>query len=183
VLIAAALAGGMALSTPPAHAITLVLGGVAGECFQDAKAGRTDPAAIDICTQALSGGGLDAHDLAGTYVNRGAMELSGKDYAAAHRDFQAAMKAMPKLGEAYVGEGAYLVSQERYAEAEPLLTKGLALGLEEPEKGYYYRGVARWGQNDFKGAYLDFKKASELKPNWAPPREQLSNFHVEPAQP
>jgi hypothetical protein len=31
------------------------------------------------------------------------------------------------------------------------------------------------------GAYLDFKKASELKPNWELPRQQLQNFHVEQA--
>lgn len=162
-----------------AHAVTLVFGGLAGECFQQAKAGRSDPDALAVCTRALDGESLNNHDLAGTYINRGAMEMRAKDYAAAHADFRAAMKVMPGMGEAYIGEGAYFITQERYAEAEPQLTRGIALGIEEPEKAYYFRGVARWGEDDYKGAYYDFKKASDLKPNWSLPREQMANFHVE----
>jgi Tfp pilus assembly protein PilF len=178
--LAYALAASLALTAAPAPAITVVLGGLAGSCFQMAKAGRFDADAIGTCSQALDGGEfLNAHDLAGTHVNRGAMELRAMQYAAAHADFQEAMRVMPSLGEPYVGEGAWLISQQRYAEAEPLLSRGLALGIEEPEKAYYYRGVARWGQDDYKGAYLDFKKASDLKPNWSLPREQMAQFHVE----
>lgn len=179
-----AAAGLMAAATAfgawgTAHAVTMVIGGQAGDCFQKAKAGLFDQESRDICSGALASEPLSPHDLAGTYVNRGAMEMRAKDYAAAHADFQAAMRAMPRLGEAYIGEGAYFITQERYAEAEPQLTRGLALGIEEPEKAYYFRGVARWGEDDYKGAYLDFKKASELKPSWSLPREQMANFHVE----
>ena len=177
----AALALAICSGWGTAHAITLVIGGLAGQCYADVKAGRLDHEAQDICTQALSSEPLDNHDLAGTYVNRAAIEFRNKDYAAAHADFQAAMKIMPSLGEAHIGEGAYFVTQEHYAQAEPELSRGIALGVEEPEKGYYYRGVARWGLEDFKGAYLDFKKASELKPSWSLPREQMANFHVEQA--
>ena len=176
---ALALAAGVGWGT--AHALTIVVGGLAGQCYSDVKAGRFDSDALDICGRALSAEYLNTHDRAGTYVNRGAMELRSKDYSAAHADFQAAIKLMPSLGEAHIGEGAYFVSQERYAQAEPELSRGLELGMEEPEKGYYFRGVARWGQDDYKGAYLDFKKASELKPSWSLPREQLAFFHAEPA--
>ena len=176
------VAAGLLIGAPPVHAITTVFGGLAGECSQDAKAGRFDSQSQDVCSRALAGEPLDAHDRAGTYVNRGAMELRARDYEAADADFREAMKVKPNLGEAYVGEGAYLISQQRYAEAEPLLSKGIALGIEEPEKGYYFRGVARWGQDDYKGAYYDFKKASELKPDWSLPREQMANFHVEEAR-
>ena len=177
----AALAMGLGVGVFPAHAVTTVIGGRAGDCFQAAKAGRSDQDAIETCSRALDGDPLGAHDRAGTYVNRGAMELRNKDYAAAHADFEAAKKVLPTLGEAYIGAGAYYVSQQRYAEAEPELSRGIALGIEEPEKGYYFRGVARWGQDDYKGAYLDFKKASELKPGWNLPKEQLTYFHVEEA--
>ena len=182
VLAVAGLATALSVLAPwtAAQAITMVIGGQAGECFQLIKSGRFDPPAREICTNALTEA-LNSHDLAGTYVNRGAMELRARDYPAAHADFQAAMRTMPRLGEAHVGEGAYYISQEQYASAEPELTKGLALGVEEPEKAYYFRGIARWGQDDFKGAYFDFKKASELKPGWSLPREQMANFHVSSA--
>jgi tetratricopeptide (TPR) repeat protein len=179
--LAAALAATALLAAFPAHAITMVVGGLAGACFEMAKAGRFDSDARDTCTQALDAEPLNAHDRAGTFVNRGAMELRIKDYAAAHADFKAAMRVLPSLGEPYIGEGAYLISQQRYAEAEPQLSRGLQLGIEEPEKAYYFRGIARWGQDNYKGAYLDFKKASELKPGWDLPREQMAQFHVEEA--
>ena len=176
------LAAAFALSAGTfAHASTLVIGGLAGQCSTLVKMGRSDPGSIDICTQALAGEPLNQHDRAGTLVNRGAMEIHNQAYELAHRDFQQAMVVMPSLGEAYVGEGAYLVSQEKYAEADAAITRGLALKPEEPEKGYYLRGLARWGLEDFKGAYLDFTKASQLKPNWDLPKRELANFHVQPA--
>jgi tetratricopeptide (TPR) repeat protein len=164
-----------------ANASTVVIGGLAGHCSDLAKMGRSDPDSIGICTQALAGEPLDRHDRAGTFVNRGAMEIHNQDYAAAHRDFQEALMILPTMGEALIGEGAYLVSQQRFAEADAAITRGLALNPEEPEKGYYFRALARWGQDDFKGAYFDFKRASELKPNWELPRREMANFHVQPA--
>ena len=165
--------------TTSANAITMVIGGLAGQCYNYAKDGRYDFSAQDVCSRALSAEPLSAHDRAGTYVNRGAMLLRAKNYEAAHADFREALRIQPGMGEAHVGEGAYLITMQRYAEAEPLLTRGIELGIEEPEKGYYFRGVARWGRDDYKGAYLDFTKASQLKPGWSLPREQLAYFKVE----
>ena len=164
-----------------ARASTVVVGGLAGECSTLAKAGHSDPESIETCTRALASGPLSNHDLAGTYVNRGSMEFHNEDYPAAHKDFQAALAVMPTMGEAHIGEGAYLIYQEKFPEAQAEIDRGLQLGAEEPEKGYYFRALARWGQNDLKGAYLDFQKASDLKPGWDLPRKQIAKFHVEPA--
>ncbi len=166
----------------PSYAVTVVIGGLAGECFSLAKAGKHDAHALDVCTRALNSDPLGQHDLAGTHVNRGAMELLRDDNEAARADFEEAIRIFPTLGEAHVGLGAYLVRLERWTDADAEITKGLDLGSEEPEKGYYLRGIARWAQDDFKGAYFDFKKASELKPGWDLPRQQLTHFKVEPAQ-
>lgn len=158
-----------------------VIGGLAGQCSSDAKRGLHDDHSIEVCTLALAGEPLAMHDRAGTYVNRGGMEILNKDWEDAHRDFDRALRLKPDMGEAHVGEGVYLISMERWPEAEAEVSRGLDLGSEEPEKGYYFRGLARWGQENFKGAYLDFRKASELKPNWSLPRQQLTNFKVSPA--
>jgi Tfp pilus assembly protein PilF len=168
--------------TDEVHAATLVVGGLAGQCSNLARAGKHDPDSLDVCTQALSASGLSLHDMAGTYVNRGSMELGARLNEDANGDFRHALKLAPRMGEAHVGEGAYLVSQERFAEAEAEISQGLSLGSEQPEKAYYFRAVARWGQNDFKGAYADFNRAIALKPGWDLPREQLKNFHVETRQ-
>ena len=180
-------AGGAALAlsiwggASPALGFETVLGGLAGTCSSDAKQGLHDTHALEICTLALNQGGLDEHDRAGTYVNRAAMEVQNQDWEQANLDFLQALKIKPDMGEAHVGEGAYLVSMQRWAEAEAEVSRGLALGSEEPEKGYYFRGLARWGQENFKGAYFDFQKAAELKPTWALPRQQMANFKVTPA--
>ena len=179
-LIAAA---GVALiaSSGSAMAATMVVGGMGGECWAAAKAGRSDRGSIDLCTRALDQDLLNRHDRAGTFVNRAAMEVANHDWPAAHGDFQAALRIDPGMGEAHVGEGAVLISQERWPEAEAEVSRGLGLGSEEPEKGYYFRGIARWGQEDYKGAYQDLQRASALKPGWDLPRRQLAKFHVEPA--
>ncbi len=164
-----------------AAAFETIIGGLAGECSTLARAGHHDSDALTVCTRALAGEPLNTHDRAGTYINRGAMELGANDLEAAHADFDAAIKIRNDMGEAHIGQGAYLITMERYADAEGEISRGLSLGSEEPEKGYYFRGIARWGQEDFKGAYLDFRKASELKPGWDLPRNQLTHFKVEPA--
>ena len=165
-----------------ARAATVVVGGLAGECSTLARSGRIDADSRDICTRALSFEGLSGHDLAGAYVNRGAMELGARMPEAAHADFVQAIRIMPRMGEAHIGEGAYLVGMARWAETESEIGRGLGLGSEEPEKGYYFRALARWGQDNFKGAYDDFHKAIALKPGWSLPVQQLKNFHVEPVR-
>jgi tetratricopeptide (TPR) repeat protein len=156
------------------------VGGLAGECSSNAKKGLHDAHALEICTLALNEPSLNAHDRAGTYVNRGAIEVLNRDWEEAREDFSQALRIKPDMGEAHIGQGAYLISMERWPEAEAEVSRGLDLGSEEPEKGYYFRGLARWGQENFKGAYFDFRKASELKPSWPLPRQQLVNFKVTP---
>ena len=166
----------------PVRAATLVVGGLAGECSSRAHAGRRGAEDLEVCSQAIASENLSSHDLAGTYVNRGAMELGSGMTEAAHADFQAALRIAPRTGEAHIGEGAYLIGMERFGEAEGEISHGLKLGSEEAEKGYYFRALARWGQDDFKGAYDDFERAIQLKPGWSLPREQLKKFHVETAR-
>src|SRR5690348_10110000 len=78
-----------------AQASTLVIGGLAGECSDRAHAGRTDAESRDICSRAISFEPLNQHDLAGTYVNRGSMELAARLNEDAHSDFQKALHIMP----------------------------------------------------------------------------------------
>ncbi len=61
------------------------VGGLAGQCSSNAKQGLHDPHALEICTLALDQPSLNAHDRAGTYVNRGAMEVLNRDWEEAAR--------------------------------------------------------------------------------------------------
>lgn len=166
-----------------ASAYTATVGGLAGACSQAAKDGKHDERALEFCSLALASEPLNVHDRAGTFVNRGAMHLLNKENAEAHADFAAAIRIEPDMGEAHVGEGGYLISQQRYRDAEAEITHGITLDTEQPERAYYFRGVARWGQDDYRGAYFDFKKAAELKPGWTDPVDQLVYFKVTPTTP
>ena len=150
---------------------TTVIGdGFAADCSAAAKAAsarqtaRAD--ALRACDMALQNEVLSEHDLAATHVNRGVLFLASARYPDARRDFDAAARIEPGLGEA------------RYAEGIAEINRGLALNASEPEKAYYNRALAEERQSDLKSAYFDYQKALELKPGWAMAQSELARFHV-----
>jgi tetratricopeptide (TPR) repeat protein len=176
------LAAAVAAAAVPreARAIDLIIGGRAEQCSKQAKAGLANPLTLENCTMAITGEPLWGYSLAATYVNRGTMYLALRNWGQAIRDFDDALAIQPDLGEAFVNRGGALIGMKRYAEAVSEIDRGLALNPEEPEKAYGNRAIARWSLDDIRGAYQDFMKAHELKPEWTWPVEQLANFRVEP---
>ena len=174
----AALAA-LAIGAEARASVTVIGGGLAEACSKDALSGKTSSQFERTCTQALDTESLSARDRAGTYVNRGVLRLRHQDWTGAIKDFDAAVSLSPKMGEAYVNRGAVAIGQHRYADSLPDLNKGLALGVEEPAKVYYNRGLAYEGMDDMKSAYFDYQKAVELSPDWDAPQKELTRFHVE----
>lgn len=168
-----------ALSTTPAHAVDVIIGGRAQECSVQAKAGVATPLSIENCTMAIAGEPISGRALAATYVNRGTMFLATRNWGSAMGDFEEALAIQPNLGEAFVNRGGALIGMKRYQEALSEINRGLELNPEEPEKAYGNRALAKWSLDDLRGAYDDFMKAHELKPEWTWPTEQLANFRVE----
>ena len=163
----------------PASASVLVLGnGAAADCSRAAFAGRSDLASIKTCNTALEVERLDRRDRAGTLVNRGVMQLRTKAYVAARRDFDAAIRLAPKLGEAYVNRGVSRMADAAYAEALDDVNLGLSLGVKEPAKAYYNRALVQESLGQARAAWLDYRKAQELAPEWEAPGRQLARFTV-----
>jgi tetratricopeptide (TPR) repeat protein len=178
---AAAAAAIVISAAGAAGAAEVVLGDLAAACSTAAKAGRTDLAALDLCTRATLQLGLERRDVVSTHVNRGAIYVARREWDQALADFEEALRLDPERGAAHVGRGAYHLGKERFAEAEAEVNRGLQLGTEEPEKAYYIRAMSRWGRDDLTGAYKDFRKAAELAPHWAEPKRAMANFIVSPA--
>lgn len=181
----AALLAGAWTSSHSAHAAVSVLGGqMAESCYKHAidaaDRGRLDYDAIKTCTLALAAEPLNTHDFAGTHVNRGVLELVRGHYWDAKRDFDTGVKLMPELGEAWTNRGAAQVALQQWQDGIADIDRGLALNAEEPEKAYFNRALAYEGLGDLKQAYLDFKKASELKPDWDQPRQEMARFTLTP---
>jgi tetratricopeptide (TPR) repeat protein len=174
-LCTVALAAGAGM----AGASTLIIGnGEAKECSDAAVGGKSDRHAILACTTALEIETLNFRDRARTYVNRGVLQMRQRQFTAARADFDQATGIDPQLGEAYVNRGATLVGEDRYREGVEQIDRGLALGVKDPEKAFFNRGLANEALGDLKAAYHDYSRAAELKPDWAAPRTELARFSV-----
>jgi tetratricopeptide (TPR) repeat protein len=177
-LLATTALGAASVSTS-AGASTLVLGGgLAKDCSTAAIDGRSDQKSILACTTALETENLSFRDRARTYVNRGVLQMRQRDFPNARSDFDAAAKIDPALGEAWVNRGAAYVGEERFSEGRQEIDKGLALGVKDPEKAWFNRGMANEGLGDLKAAYQDYSKAAELNPAWDAPKNELARFTV-----
>jgi Tfp pilus assembly protein PilF len=119
---------------------------------------------------------LTIQDRAATLVNRGILQMRRRDFAAARQDFERAVQLQPEMGEVYANRGAIYVVEGRFREGVADFDRALALGLDMPERTYFNRAVAREWMDDAKGAYLDYRKAAELNPEWPSPREQMVRF-------
>ena len=140
---------------------------------------QADETALRLCaTTALGEGILDRRDQAGTYINRGVMQMIRMDYAAAGSDFQRAIEVDPALGEAWINRGAVDIINKQFQRGIDDIDKGLSLGTEEPAKAYYNRAVAYEGIGDEKPAYLDYQQALTLEPGWDLPKQELLRFTV-----
>lgn len=179
VLTAAGVAALALAAAGSSHAaVTVIGGGLAEACSKAAVNGENDARFQELCTMALETEFLNARDRAGTFVNRGVLKLRRAAYYDARRDFDAAVKLKPDLGEAYVNRGASHIGQKAYAESLRDINRGLELGVGEPAKAYYNRALAHEGLEDAKSAYFDYQKALEISPEWTAPREQLVRFTV-----
>lgn len=162
------------------HAQIVVNGnGEARACFQRAltdKQGRKN--SIRHCETALRQENLNQKDRAATYVNQGILLMRSKAHAEALASYDKALKMKPKLVEAHINRGACLLYLGRTDEAITVLTTAIETQNDHLPDALYNRALAyeRLGQS--KAAYLDFKKALELRPDWGPATRALTNYTV-----
>lgn len=164
-----------------ASAQVFVIGtGHGGECFENTQRPMpTYNSAERPCTKALRDEALTYDNRAATFVNRGIIKMRFAKYDEAIEDYQSALKLRPALGEAYLNEGAALIYKQLYQSAIPKLDKAIELNSSDLHAAYYNRAIARENTGDVAGAYYDFLKALELKPDWDRVEAQLSRFRVE----
>ena len=177
-ILAAAAAFALAGAGGASAAVTVLGDSTAQQCSEAAHHDQSDMFALQLCTEALMKGTLDRRDEAGTYINRGVMQMARRDYTDAGADFDRATQIDPTLGEGWINRGAIDILNKRYQDGINDIDKGLALGTEEPAKAYYNRAVSYEGIDDEKSAYLDYEEALVLAPGWDLPRQELLRFTV-----
>jgi len=121
--------------------------------------------------------------LAVALTNRSVIHLMRKEYDATIADATDALQRNNKLPEALVNRGVAQMLAGRPKDAVIDLTAGLDLGPANLERVYFNRAMAREDSGDLVGAYLDYRKASELAPSWDRPKQELARFTVVPKTP
>jgi tetratricopeptide (TPR) repeat protein len=164
----------------PASAQVFVIGnGLGAECYQ--KTARASGNFIDAetsCTRALREETMNRENRAKTYVNRGVLRMRAGRYDQAIADYDSAVNLQPELGAAWLNRGAALIYQKDFASALPQLNRAIELNSQDLFAAYYNRAIARENTGDVQGAYSDFNKALELRPDWDLAERQLSRFMI-----
>ncbi len=171
------------LVAPPSFASTIVVGTSDTRACYFATLNSYTPAqlraGLDTCTRAIGANADDTYLRAALLVNRSDIRLRMADYSGAVADADTSIALQPDLAAAYVNRGAGLIGLQHYRDALPPLEKAIALNQgDKLQEAYFNRGLAREYLGDIQGAYRDYKKATELDPNFEPAKEQLSRFTV-----
>ncbi|QLC24293.1 tetratricopeptide repeat protein [Parasphingopyxis algicola] len=165
-----------------ANSAVLVSGNSSAESCYTAAARQSDSRGdLRPCDFALQEEALTHRDRIATYVNRGIIQFHRGQYNLALTDFDRALRMDPEQPEAMLNKAITLMRRdERGEEALPYFTRALDLGTEQPAVAHYGRGLAHHLNGDLTAAYNDILTATELAPEWDAPRNDLSNFIVEP---
>ena len=100
------------------------------------------------------------------------------NYDAALKDYSAAERLQSSQGPIYLNRGAALIYKQQFEDALPELSRAIELDTKDLFAAYYNRAIAKEKIGDVTGAYLDFKKSLELKPDFEPAISQIERFIV-----
>lgn len=150
-------------------------------CYAAAALQSVSRSDLRPCNYALDIEMLNTYDRIATFVNRGIIHFHRGNYDRALVDFDRALGMDAENPEAMLNKAITLMRRdERGDQALPLFTRALDLGTDQPAVAHYGRGLAHQLTGDLTSAYMDILTASELAPEWDAPRNDLSNFIVEP---
>jgi len=169
-----------AASPVPALAGVAVIGSSSARlCFEAADAtARPNPRDLIRCDEALVEPGISHHDYVATWVNRGIVRLRRGLVEESIADFDRAMAIDPNQAEAYLNKGAALIARNDMEGALPLFTVALERRTNRPAIAHFGRAIANETLGNVAAAYHDYRRASELDPDWADPRTELRRFRL-----
>ncbi len=157
----------------------IIGGGMAKDCYLGVRDDSDSYRALErLCTDALQQEALTPANRAATHVNRGIARMRAERYDDALADYNRALDIDGELGAAHLNMGAALIHQRKFTEALGPLDIAIELGTQDLFAAHYNRAIAREQSGDIAGAYADFTRSAELKPEWDLARRQLARFTV-----
>jgi len=145
-------------------------------CIDGVMAGQATDELVEECTRAMRYPHLTRAGEEQILIDRGVVHMRRHEGDAAIADFDAVMERNSHNAEARVNRGSALVQLGRYGPAIVDLTAALGMGVSEPHKAYYNRGVAREALGDLRGAYEDYNTALQIQPDWGPANAEVARF-------
>src|SRR5262249_54473165 len=121
---------------------------------------------------------LTTRDRAATFVNRGALYVERGRSERAMQDFDAALALEPDNADAHANRGVALLNLRNFDEAIAELSRGISGQASRPERAYFARARAHEETGDLRGAYNDYRAATQAAPSWEPARLELARFRV-----
>ena len=184
-LIAMSAVGSFAIVSPPARADgseTVIGARPTDQCGAAAAAARSAGTAtkgqLHLCNQAVSWAKFQPLDYWTALLNRGVLHLARAEYAESLADIDNAIRQGAELSDALNDRGAAEAGLRQYQAAADDFTRALAVGVTHPEVVYFNRALAYEDLGDMKRAYLDYKKAADINPQWGAPAKELARFTV-----
>ncbi|MEP1231208.1 MAG: tetratricopeptide repeat protein [Litorimonas sp.] len=150
-------------------------------CYESALYGKQGTKyTINACTEGLDAA-LSRKDRAATYVNRGILHMRNTKFERARKDYEAAIKTYPDLPEAYMNYGAVLIQLDDYDGALKALNKAIdELPPKHLHQALFNRAIIYDSQEKYRDAYLDLKRALELRPDWDDALKSIKRYLVAP---
>jgi len=172
----------VALIALPAEAAVIVSnGGEAQRCYEAASATKPNRRGERLCTRALQRLQAGTREHVATIVNRGIVRMETGAIADAIADFDQAIATDPDEPEAWLNKGfATLNLPGGATAAKAMFDTALAKQSRRPELAYYGRALAEEDLGELRAAYLDYQRASAIRPDWDAPQRELTRFQVVP---
>ena len=166
----------------PAMASIVVVGSSSARLCYEAADSAAMPSRQDltVCDAAFAEPTISHSDTVATYVNRGIVKLRRGAVDAAIVDFDEAIAMDPRQPEAFLNKGAALMQRNDARGALPLFSVALQYETERPAIAHFGRAIANEDLGNLRAAYADYRRATELDPDWEQARVELARFRVTP---
>lgn len=169
----------VAATFPAQGAVTVIGTSAARSCYESAESSaHPSRSALSLCDRALFEEPLLREEVVATHVNRGILRMRSGDLDGGIADFDTALALDPNQPEAHLNKGIALIRRQSPDAALPLFSRAIELQTQRPELAYYARAVAYEDLGNIPLAYQDYRRASELDPDWRVPRRELQRFQV-----
>jgi len=149
-------------------------------CYKKALYGNMGTkTALKICNEGVKQ--ITSHkNKTATHINRGILLMRKGDHPAARADFEKAISLRPKLPQTYINYGAVLIHMNDYDGALDALNVAVeTLDEKDLHEALFNRALAYDRKKQYREAYLDLKRALELRPDWTAAQQAISNYKVE----